>query len=434
MEYNFLAIGIFAVILLASSVRYRGLIAPLAVGLLLRIALVQMALNLALPFDGPDTKNFEAFAYQFGAWGSGSWLELFPGVNSFSFSWLMAGAGLLLGWTKANLLLLSLIPGSLLIRTTYLLAAELGDGKGRAPAAAAWIVALYPVLAILSASMLREAMVQWLLASVCLWLARYVKRGGLANLITVMALLAASVFLHAALILGALPVAWIVAGKMGSRRGARALRSFAVFSVVAVFVLLGSDVALPKIGRLSQVFSLEGAKSALSSRADLLAGSSAYPSWLVPDSFLDLIIRIPALLFYFLFGPLIWSASGLTSQLAAVDGFIYLIGLIVLFQSIRGAGAAPQMRAMLVFNGFLILLFAASVFNQGTAVRHRAKFAAIIGAMAIVSIERKRKQKLLQRRSGRMQPEVPFWNHDFCHSDKIHRTAQLTMIGDVPNG
>lgn len=384
-------------LLIISASKHPGLIVPLLAGMLLRVSAWLYGLDWELPFDGTDTRNFEAFTNQFGAWGWTGWFSLFPGISSFFFSWLMAGSGLLLGWSKANFLLLSLIPGVLLIRSSYLLGLELAEG-GRTPATwSAWIVALHPTLIVFSASMLREAIVQWLLIGAALWLARYARGGAFFTLLIAAAFLVASVFIHAALILGVLPFAWILAGRLDSVRGAKALRNIVIVLVLTIFVALASDVSLPKIGNLSQILSLEGANSAISARAYQLSGGSAYPEWLVPDSAFGLAIRLPLLLAYFLFGPFAWSAVGVAQQLAAIEGVAYFFALALIFRLRKYAFRTKQGKAVTIFGGFLVLLFAASVFNHGTGVRHRAKFAAMIAVTACIAADGARRQRALRR-------------------------------------
>ncbi len=209
-----LVLALLGFLILLSASKHPGLMVPLLAGLLLRVGAWLYAQNWDLPFDGTDTRNFEAFTNQFGGWGWAGWFSLFPGVSSFFYSWLMAGAGLLLGWGKANFLLISLIPGVLLIRTSYLLGTELTDGRHSPATWAAWIIALHPTLIVFSASMLREAMVQWLLIGTALWLVRYAKGGPLFSVLVAATFLAASVFIDAALILGILPLAWVLASRL----------------------------------------------------------------------------------------------------------------------------------------------------------------------------------------------------------------------------
>lgn len=107
-------------------------------------------------------------------------------------------------------------------------------------------------------------------------------------------------------------------------------------------------------------------------------GRTAYPGYLRINTPVDLVLRGPIRVLYFLFSPFPWTIRSPLDVVGLLDSIIYAYMILVILRMwpyIRRESAVRLL--MLIFVGMLIV-FALSVSNTGTAIRHRAKLVVIL--------------------------------------------------------
>lgn len=377
-----------------AHVSNRGLQTCILVGLLLRLGVGSVeVMGGQLPFSGQDTTEFVRTAEYWSRNGFLQAVSSYPGPSSYFISWIIAILYSIFGPEPALSILPSVLFGTLSISVAYRLSLELFRNR-RIALRAAWLTALFPMMILLSASVLREAYIFYFFALAMLMLLRWTHKRSTLQLVGCFAALVVCVFFHGGMVISIIVVSVVVVIasmsevlKVLTQRHCLSLKGavLALCGPIFFLMLFQAEIELPKVGRLSDNIISGALADKLLTDATNAQGGAVYPSWVLPNSEVDLVIKAPLLLYYFLFGPFIWDARSAAHLIAVMDALLY-IGLFWLIW-INRARLRANAGASVIFWVMLTSawIFAMSTSNFGTSIRHRAKFAVVIVALAPVT-------------------------------------------------
>lgn len=350
---------------------------------------------------GADAIRFEAVSWQWAQSGCG---ELGVHLNlsaSYVHSWIVAN---LYACTDRSPLAFQMINVALGVITVYLIARIarlLWDEE--AAVKAAWIGALFPIFIINSAVPLREVWFTAFFAFSLLLLVRWVQTWRLRYLAGAMVTLLPASVVHGSAILSASAILVVVSGwalvEIFKSARTKRLRFGLVGGAAALLLSAGlglvlfDDIRFSSIGEVGNL--LETADS-LDERASEARGGSAYPSYLIPSTDIELLALTPIRMVYALIGPPPWEIRAPIHLLGMLDGFIYLYFLVLLYKYRKNWWARRDLRLLFFILVAASVILGWGVNNFGTVTRHRAKFVAILIVMAAGFIGRKSLKKGVQ--------------------------------------
>lgn len=387
-----------------AHLRNRGLQACIMVGLVLRLVVGAVeVLGGQLPFSGGDTTAFLATAEYWSRSGFWDALNYYPGPSSYFISWIIALLYGIFGSELSIAILPSILFGTLSISVAHSLAFDLFKTNWIA-LRAAWLTALFPMLILLSASVLREAYIFYFFGLAMLLLLRWVNSRNIFLLVGCFASLVVCTFFHAGMvasigIVGVLVVSTSLREVLMRRGLVISLKTtlLAFGGLVLMLFLLQAGIELPKVGNLTSNINDAAFVDKLLTDAVTAKGGAVYPDWVLPSSEVDLVRKVPLLLFYFLFGPFLWDVRSAWQLIGVVDAFLYIIFFWLIWRRWALLRRIPGARLIFWVTLFSACVFAMSTSNFGTSIRHRAKFAVVIVALAP-----------LAPFSGRRAPQRPY--------------------------
>ena len=234
-----------------------------------------------------------------------------------------------------------------------------------------------PNYAILSALLLRESIIVFLIAVSAYFLILWWKNGKFRDLLLSLLASIGAAWLHSGMITYTLGIICIAVSAQRTSGGHQfnllrprtILRSVIAFSVV-LFLLMNLNLGITRYFRDAD--SLEDIVSIADAYEE---GGSAYNANIVSnDSTLGFIINTPFRMFYFLFSPVPWNWRSATDAIAfffsaLFYGYVFIRTLPHLTKKYRfSLGSALFLIALLT-----IMMFGWGVSNSGTALRHRDK-------------------------------------------------------------
>jgi hypothetical protein len=144
-----------------------------------------------------------------------------------------------------------------------------------------------------------------------------------------------------------------------------------VAPILLAFILVG-NVSIPKLGSLSEAMDASKIISIVNYSA---RDAAAYPAWTQPNTPLELVVKSPIRVAYFLFSPFPWDVSKAEHLIGLLDGVFLIIIFYFIFKARHKFGVPEKTIIFVVFP--IILAFSLAIGNFGTGLRHRAKFVAI---------------------------------------------------------
>jgi len=392
-------LGLFALcsaacVIVIVGYRNPALRTPLIAGFGMRavLALVQ-AFVVPLPGSGNDDITFERLGW---TWSTGGLVEslnhLLPG------SWFYSGwIAVLYSVTDRSALMIQSINvffGTLIIAIAYYTAESLwGVREARA---AAWMVAIFPTLAMNSAITLREVAVVFPIVLGAFCLARWTGTGHVLWLLGSLLAISASISFHSGglfLLVGAF---FIVMRTLSSRR-LRRMRGRLTGRCAALLMAGGAIVAILISGwGLSKFGNLGDLSLELLAMRQEVAGDSraAYLRGLVVTHPIDLIWQTPIRMAYFLFAPFIWMVTSPADLVGLLDSALYLFLFVLVLRGWPRIRQSVPAKSLLVLTTFFVVGFSVAVSNYGTAIRHRAKIVPVVVPVAIVGLRRRLADRL----------------------------------------
>jgi len=386
-----IGIGIVASLTLLIAVRWPSAGTILWVALAARVAVLLLGYYLIpLPDSGADATSFERVAWE---WSHGGFFEAlghFTGPSSYFISWILSVLYSVTGRSMLMAQSVSLLFGMGTVWVGWLLARRLWDV--RAASKAGWCLALFPTLVLYSALTMREAYIWFFLLVALYGVVGWARCGGIKPIVVAIAGFIGATFFHGAMIVGAVAFAFIV-GLSSTRRLLRALsRSrvhlfsavMAVSAAAGIALFVSGAISVPKIGTFERAIDADRLIAMNESRTRGSGGEegASYPQWTVPNSAAELLYKGPIRAVYFAFSPFPWDVRSARHLIGLFDAFLYMALIFLIWRNRKAVWADRASRTVVLVLAAYLLVFGVAIGNFGTGIRHRAKFVAVLIALA----------------------------------------------------
>jgi hypothetical protein len=351
----------------------------------------------------PDVDGYGAFASHLVTLGfagvTNDLARVTPGAHLYG--WLVAFLYVLLGQSAAMIRDLNALLGLLIVWETYRTALELWHDNVAARRAA-WTAAIFPNLIRFSASFPnREAVIVCFLTLSGLYLVRWYNRNRARYLVASFAAIVGASAFHIGIAAGGLVLLACAAGRVlsGGRRLARGwIPLSTVSTAIAILLMLAmAGFAISRGWGRDKMQLLAAVNGEQAMRLSTVAldptmvgkltkhaafGRAVYLANLHMNTPADLVWQVPLRVVFFLLMPFPWYVRNAMDVLGVVDASLYAWLLVGLYRQRRELLSNPGARALVLIAAILVAVFAAVTSNYGTAIRHRAKFAPLLIALA----------------------------------------------------
>ncbi|WP_143613092.1 ArnT family glycosyltransferase [Thiohalospira halophila] len=344
-----------------------------------------------LPDGTADAISFEAQAWEWARAGLWSALSAFPGIDSYFYAWC---AALIYALTDRSLLLLQSInvfAGVLGVLVTWMVARELWGE--RAARKVAWVMALFPMVVQYGALPMREVWFVLFFMVGALGAIRWARGGGATAMGLTVGGFVAATFFHGGAIVGLLGFfgvlgagafrRWWAGVARGRLRVVASLAILGVLGLAVAYVVTG--VSIHKLGTAEQMVSTERWMFYFESR---VVGGARYPEWTQPQGATDFIWAVPLRAAYLLFAPFPWDLREPALVIGLIDALFYLALVVLVWRGRRAIWNDPGGRMLFLILVPLIFAYGVGTGNFGTGLRHRAKFAGALIALAAPHLPR----------------------------------------------
>lgn len=358
----------------------------LLISFLVRAALALVhAYIVPLPDSQADAIAFEHIGWELAqGWRAGAPFEFITGA--YLYSWVIGLIYFIFDRCPLLIQSLNVFFGSLIVYLTAAISREFFNT--RVMVFSSWVACIFPTLLLYSAITMREVAVVFNFALSVLYFARWLKNNRNYVLIKSMLFLFISGLFHTGiLLLLTVPLLFWLYRSVGEFLRLR-MGTF-IFNIFTGILVLGliaipfiTGMGMEKVGDITRVIDAEyiGARHEIQAR-----DRAAYLTGLDINTWSDLVIAVPLKTIYFLFAPFPWDISAPIDLLGMVDGLIYL-GLTLV--GLKGVLHVRKQHGKFIFWGLMfilaigIIIFSMGTGNYGTAIRHRAKFAFLLIAIA----------------------------------------------------
>lgn len=284
-------------------------------------------------------------------------------------------------FTEAPLILIlfNVILSALTVRYAFLLANRLFDA--RLAAVAAWATALTPYLIMLGATMLREAVLIFLLTYSVYRLVCFRQSGSGRDLFAAVLAISASVPLHGAM--AAALIAVLLVALFTSNPLRTPLAAFVAVLLVCVATYLGAQLLSGGISLYKLEFVAKSSEAGVSSEILRHAGGAfsegTYREEVVLKSPLDVVWAIPKVVLPFLFQPYPWRIWELKTYILLFlgSGVWTLLGLLWL-RNVRLVVTNRDAVVVMLIAATVLVVFAFGSSNLNQAIRHNHKVMPLI--------------------------------------------------------
>ncbi len=377
---GFSSIGIVSLLSVFLGLRYPDISRIVYIALVVRVSFILIGHYIVpLPDSTKDAAGLEDLAWQYGQDGFFNALSLFPGLNSFFYSWII---GLLYSLFGRSILMsqsfsLLFAVGSIFL--AWFIAKKIWDE--RIAIKVTWIVALFPSIILYSILPLREVYCSFFLLVALVGIFYWVRYGGIKYVTLAIFGFIAAAFFHGPLIFGGVIFLFIVLSSsiknlLKSLMNLRLnFQSFILVTFVVIFLysIFSNQIYIPKLGYFEE-FNLGYLFS--ESRARMI-GNASYSEILsisYSSGTIDIIYKIALRVLYFLFSPFPWDVEKSTHLIGMLDGFLYMFLVYLILSNIKIIWKDPFLRIILIILTFYFIMFAVGVSNFGAGLRHRTKF------------------------------------------------------------
>ena len=354
---------------------------------------------IPLPDSTKDAAGLEQLAWSYGQNGFNSAISLFPGINSFFYSWFIGVLYSLFGRSILLAQSIGLFFGVISVFLAWFISEKIWDSKTAIKVG--WTVALFPSLILYSVLTLREVYQGFFLLVAFIGIFYWVKKDSNKYVLLAMAGFIGATFFHGSLILGGvfflLIIILINIKKLfNSIINSRLNISAFLITILAVSVLqffFLNKIYIPKIGYFKDL-NLGFVLSELSAR---MIGEASYGEWAKINSQLELIYKVPIRVIYFLFSPFPWDVTKAAHIIGMMDGLLYLMIFYLIFRNLNIIWKDPFLRITLMILTIYLILFGLGVGNFGSGLRHRSKFVfemiLLIGPLIPTLVFKKKNEK-----------------------------------------
>lgn len=366
---------------------------PLFVAFLLRFILAFLVHYIPFLY-GYDTNMdyFESRGWQFAMnLHQGAPFEFIFGA--WSYSMMIGIIYYLIGRSPLFIRMVNVFLSTMIVFNTFKIALLVWQNK-RTAKIATWIVAFFPALILFGVTILREAILVYLLTVSILYLIAYTRNHRISSLfISLIALLMVINLNSGFFLILIVPVFLLIKNLMKllvEKKGIKILyiSVMSIIFLIAAIVFINSFMSVSIIGevRVSSLTDFTIFERISSFQNVAARGRAAYLVGKTTSSPVSLLIWLPIRIIYFLFMPFPWIWHNLMDILGGVDAFLYFW---IIFYSFRGLFQKKSkffnyttLWIIILTAGIGISVFSMGTSNYGTAWRHRAVFIFLFAILA----------------------------------------------------
>jgi len=324
-------------------------------------------------------------------WHQGVPFKFIFGAHTYSM--IIGMIYYLIGRSPLFIRIVNVFLSTMIVYNTFQIALFVWQNK-RTAKIAAWIVAFFPALILFGVTILREAILVYLLTVSILYLIAHTRNYRISNLfISLIALLMVINLNSGFFLILIVPVFLLIKYWMKllvEKKGIKILYISVILIIflVTTIVFTNSFIGVKIIGEV-EVSSLTDSTifERISSFQNVAArGRTEYLVGKTINSPVSLLIWLPIRIIYFLFMPFPWFWHNLLDILGGVDAVLYFW---IIFYSFRGLFQKKSkffnyttLWIIVLTAGIGILIFSIGTSNYGTALRHRAKFSFLLAILA----------------------------------------------------
>ncbi len=371
--------------------KYKEIALAIVIAFVFRISAALINLYVVtLPDGGIDATGFEYKAWM---WGRGGLTEAVSHFFEDGAPWVYSNLSSLIyavfGRSPLILQSISVLAGVYCVVLAWKLSIEVW-GVRSAAKKSAWLIAIYPILILYSSLTMREVFITLLLLYAMLHVVLWVKTRKNINAFIALIAFSLQIFFHPGMAVGGV----LFMGLLLLYSIKRFFVSFIInssinkrsFLIIIASLLFGLYISI----HITSLAALDGIGYSSWLRVDVLVerasimqtGAAAYPSWLIADTPMQFLLLLVPKLFYFLFSPFPWDISKFSHILGLLDGVVFMMLFLSIYNHRKYIKSNPQAFILLVFVIFLSLIFSIAVGNFGTGLRHRSKLLPIIIVIA----------------------------------------------------
>lgn len=375
---GFASIAIVSIITLFIGIRWPKVSKILFFALIIRVSILLIGhYMINLPDSTADSVSFEKTAWNIAQEGFFNLSEYYKGPDSLFISWLIAIPYSLLGRSVLMAKSISLFFGMGSVFLGWKLANKLWDS--RVANKVGWLIALFPSLILYSALIMREAYICFFLLVAIYGVINWVKTQSFKSIVLGLFGFIGASFFHGASVLGAMTFIVFI-GLYSMKESFLLLKNFEIklsylFLIILFFaatiLYLSGEIYFPYIKNFDFVSNPD---TLLRKTKVSVMGGAAYPEWTKATSAIELIYKVPARSFYFLFSPFPWDIREPKHLIGFFDALLYIYLFILILRNIKVIWRDPILRIILLISLTYIIAFAVGVGNFGTGIRHRSKF------------------------------------------------------------
>ncbi len=323
-----------------------------------------------LPEDAGDAKRFQLNAINKSEY---SLYELLTDweISSNLYSDFIAIIYKLSNYSKVGLYLLSILAGTYIIILTYKISLLIWKNE-KISIFNSFLVAFYPTLILYSSLTLRESIITLLLCIIFKTFINFINKFNFLNFFYIILLNFLLSILHGGHFIIYLSLMIFFIGYLFNKKTNTKIYSVLIISVLSIIFIfiLGNFDSLPK---LKYFYSLDTYSIFIKlNNIKYLNSEASYSDFLIIENVYELFLNIIPRIIYFFYSPFIWEVSNYRHLFGVLDGLFFLVICILgfSFKLLKN----KYFIYFLIIYGPLLLLFALSTFNFGTAIRHRSKY------------------------------------------------------------
>ena len=276
---------------------------------------------------------------------------------------------------------LSVALGTVSVYLVYYICLKLWDY--RSAEKAAWITTFFPTLILYSSLTLREPYIVFFLLTIIVSMIKLFQKNSFISFFYLVFGSYILMLLHGPLIFGSLIILFFFF--LNSFREQlvkifelKIIRSFFIITIPSLIILIiyfDSNLKIPYLGNFQELLNFDQHNQKIN---NYFKGSLTYPSWLIMSDTKELFFKGIIKIFYFLFGPFVWSMQEPKHIFGLFDGMLYILFIFYLIKNWYFIWRNPFTRILLIILASYIIIYGIGVGNFGTAIRHRSKFIVIL--------------------------------------------------------
>ncbi|MDC0240402.1 hypothetical protein OAK08_02050 [Candidatus Pelagibacter sp.] len=371
------SIALVTLITIVTGLRWPAVSRIIYVALSVRVLILLIGhYIIPLPDSTKDAVGLDNLAWSYGKDGFINSLSYYKGLNSFFYSWVIGVIYSLFGRSILISQSLSLLFGVGSVFLVWWLAKKIWDD--RTAIKVGWVVALFPSLILYSVLPLREVYSSFFLLVAAYGIFNWTKTSSNYSIVLAISGYIGAAFFHGPLILGGIVFLFIILLSALKKLFKSLiflrlnLQSFIIIilGLSFMFAFVSNEIYIPKLGYFDEI----NLGYLLSESKARMIGNASYSEILQIKSNTDFLYKVPLRVLYFLFSPFPWNIEKPIHIIGALDSFLYMFLVYLIFLNRKIILKDPFLRIILLILVCYFFMFAIGVSNFGAGIRHRSKF------------------------------------------------------------